>query len=352
MTSPQLHNLIQAGFDLLDLNEENYRKNKQELFSYLKPLEPEWIWISANSRRKIILQINSKNEVGFFAQKTNQLIAIDSCFIAEKEIDNFISHLKKFLKNQQQNFFTKVSITLFDNGLDVIFYVKKTPDLIQERKLIQFAKEQNINVSYNIQDQIIPVLQIRKNQIFYPDFKIDLDSDIFIQATKSGLYAIIEICRKEILQLKNAPKIIDLYSGFGAYSFGIYDLASKIKAIEESDKMTNLIGQNTIKNGQNKISTQTRDLFLDPVNKNELKEFDLAIINPPRNGASPQILEIAKSSLKNLIYVTCNPQSFLRDFEILKKENFTFKKLYALDQFYGTKHLELVAILENQARFN
>lgn len=348
MTSPQPPKslLAQTGLDFADLSEPEYRKLKQELFSYLQPFNPEWLWITPDSRRKLIFQIDDKNELGFFAQKTNKLIIIDDCFFAEKTINNLIPELKKFLKTQQQNFFTKVSATLFDNGLDLIFYVKKLPDLTQEKKFIDFAKNQNLNISYNFQNQITPILQIRKNQIFYPDFKIDLNSEIFIQATKSGLDKIIKICREEILQLKKDLKIIDLYSGFGAYTFGIYDLASKIKAYEGSAEMTTLTSQNANKNNLKNISAETRDLFLDPVNKNELKNFDLTIINPPRNGASPQVSEIAKSDIKNIIYISCNPQSFLRDFEILEKAKFKIKKLYALDQFYATKHLELVAVIK------
>ena len=111
--------------------------------------------------------------------------------------------------------------------------------------------------------------------------------------------------------------------------------------------MTDLISKNASANGlAQKIKAQMRDLFSTPLDKNELKDFDQVIINPPRNGATPQIIEISKSNLKNVIYVSCNPQSFKRDAQILIDSGFKISSLSAIDQFHATEHLELVAIFQ------
>jgi 23S rRNA (uracil1939-C5)-methyltransferase len=216
----------------------------------------------------------------------------------------------------------------------------------QTQKLTNFAKEQNLNISYRVKTHVTPIFLARKNQIFYPNFKINLDSDIFIQATKSGLQSIIKIIRNFLEQNKNIKNIADIYAGFGAYTFAIQDLAKEISAFEGEEKMIALINKNAAANNLAKIKSSTRDLFLDPIRASELKKFELAIINPPRNGAAPQISEISKSSLKNVIYVSCNPESFKRDAEILIDSGFKITNLTALDQFYSTKHLELVAIMQ------
>ncbi len=327
-----------GGCDFLDLSEKEYRELKQKTLA----LEATWIWIPPHSRRKVTFQIDNKNQLGFFTKKTNSIIEINNCFVAEKNISNFIPTLQNFLKNQEQNIFTQISATLFDNGLDLIFFIKKEMNFVQTQKLIEFAKSQNLNISYILKNNVTPLLQVRKNQIFYPDFKIELDSDIFLQATKQGLESIIKILRSEV-----APKVIDLYSGFGAYSFAISDLVKNILAIEGDKKMVDLINKNAIANNlHQKVKGQVQDLFNNPVTTKELNQFDIAIINPPRNGASPQIKEIAKSKIKKLIYVSCNPQSFARDAKILIDSQFKIIKLYALDQFYATKHLEVIGVFK------
>ncbi len=310
----------------------------------------EWIWIEPHSRRKVTFQIDRENNLGFFTKKTNSIIKIDSCFVAEKTISDFIFTLQNFLKSQERNIFTQVTATLFDNALSLVFSIKKELNFVQERKLTDFAKSENLNISCSLKNQIAPIFQVRKNQIFYPNFKIELDSNIFIQATKSGLRHIIEICRATLRQAQGDGgflKVIDLYAGFGAYSFGIIDLVKNITAVEGDKNMVDSINKNAaINNLSGKIKGEVQDLFSSPVLARDLNHFDLVIINPPRNGASPQIIEITKSKIKKLIYVSCNPQSFGRDAKILIDSGFKITKLYALDQFYATKHLEVIGIFE------
>jgi 23S rRNA (uracil1939-C5)-methyltransferase len=106
---------------------------------------------------------------------------------------------------------------------------------------------------------------------------------------------------------------------------------------------------NTIKNNaknlqlSQKIQAQCRDLYGDPLTCKELAEFDNIIINPPRNGAEPQIKNIAKSKIKSLQYISCNPQTFARDAKNLIDLDYNIVNIVALDQFYSTNHLEVLA---------
>lgn len=345
-TSPCPYFADCGGCDFLDLSDADYQKLKQETIAETYP-NVDWIWVGPHSRRKINLQIGAKNQIGFFAKKSKDLVEIESCFVVEKQISDLILSLKNLLKTQDQNLFTNISITLFDNGLDLIFSAGKELNFLQTQKLLHFGQEKNLNISYRIKDHVAPIFITRKNQIFYPDFKIDLGSEIFIQATRAGLNSIIKIIRDFLGENKNIKNIADIYAGFGAYSFAIIDLVKSISAFEGDEKMVNLINKNAAANGiANKLKSEICDLFASPIHKRDLNKFDLAIINPPRNGASPQALEISKSLLKNVIYVSCNLESFTRDSKILIDSGFKIKSLTALDQFYSTKHLELVAIFQ------
>jgi 23S rRNA (uracil1939-C5)-methyltransferase len=380
----------------LPFNEESYRESKKKNLENLlgeSCSNIDWIWIGGHSRRKVTFQINGKNHLGFFVEKSHNLIEIDETNLVEEKISELIPHLKNFLKNQEQNFYTRAMVTLFDSGLDIILTATKTLDFSQAKKLTDFAKSQNLNISLRVKNNITPIFLTRKNQIFYPNFKIDLDSDIFIQATKAGLESIVKIIRNFVRTrlksrcdesemadsraphhsvldireersavnppftaiagrdfkrvLKQGEIVADIYAGFGAYSFAIQDLVKSISAFEGDEKMVNLISKNVAANNLgNKIKPETRDLFLNPLTKKELNKFNLAIINPPRNGAAPQVSEISKSALKNLIYVSCNPESFARDATILINSGFKIVSLTALDQFHSTKHLEVVGVFQ------
>jgi len=328
-------------------NEEIYRQNKKNfLEKILKDfcVKPQFIWVGKASRRKVIFQINNKNNLGFFKEKTNELIEIDEYPLAEESINLLIKPLKIFLKKHQQNFINQVVITSFDNGLDIIFRINRKANLNEELKFINFAKEYFLNCSIELKHNLIPLFFNRKNQIYCGDLKLSLDGDIFLQATKSGLEEIINFLRNEILSQKNIKKIADIYAGFGVYSFALSDFKASFSCFEGSQTMVNLIKNNS-KNLQlsKKISGYCRDLFGDPLTCQELAEFDNVIINPPRNGAEPQIRNIAKSNISSLQYISCNPLTFVRDFKILIDNNYKIVNIIALDQFYSTNHLELLA---------
>ena len=171
---------------------EEKQKNLQKILGKIYQ-NPQWISIGSGTRRKVTFQIDAKNHLGFFAEKSHRLIEIDEDNSAVKEISALIPALKKFLKNQEENLFIQIVATLFDNGLDLIFLAKRNLNFSQIQQLVEFGKSQNLNISCRIKNDLTTILQLRKNQIFYRDFKIDLDSDVFIQATKSGLENIIKI---------------------------------------------------------------------------------------------------------------------------------------------------------------
>lgn len=337
---------------LLPEDEEIYRQNKID--SLKKTLQDlavnvEFIWVGDASRRRVIFQIDNKNNLGFFKERTKELIEIDEYPLAEKSINLLIKPLKIFLKKQQQNFINQVVVTSYDNGLDIVFRINRKADLNEELKFINFSKEHFLNCSFAVKQNLIPLFFSRKNQIFCGDLKLNLEGDIFLQATKSGLEHIINFLRTEISAQKDVKKIADIYSGFGVYSFALYNLKASFSCFEGSQSMVDVIKSNA-KNLQlsQKIQAQCRDLYGDPLTAKELAEFDNVIINPPRNGAEPQIKNIAKSKIKSLQYISCNPETFARDAKNLIDLNYNIVNILALDQFYSTNHLELLASFVKQ----
>ncbi len=328
------------------INQQQYRQEKidklQKLLANYYANNIDFIWINEGSRRRITLQIDHQNKIGFFKHKSHDLIEIDEYLLADNKISQLLPIIKEFVKTQEQKLFLQIIITLFDNGLDLVFVSNRTLNFSQRNQILQFAQSNNCNLSLKIKDEIEPIYFPKINQIFVNDLHLQVNGEVFLQATKSGLASIINFITANILPSQN---IVDIYSGFGIYSFAIHNLVKKIDCFEGSKSMVNSINFNT-KNLQltQKIKGFERDLFFAPLSRLELKKYDCAIINPPRNGALPQVEQLAKSNVNKIIYVSCNPVSFTRDIKILIESYFKLTKIVAIDQFYTTNHLELVAI--------
>jgi len=327
-------------------SEQEYQNHKQEFIcNFLKSLghKIEFIWIGKGSRRRVVFQVDKHNNLGFFRSKTNDLIKIENYDLAEKVIEDLIPFLQKFIKKFQQNILNQIVVTNFDNGIDVVFRFNSQPSSHDERKIVDFAIDQKINCSWQFKNQITPIYLLKKNQIYCENLKIEVDSDVFIQPTKTGLNHIINFLKNNIHDSSEIKKIADLYCGFGVYSFSLINENLSFECFEGSDSMVEII-KNNAKNYKlsQKIRPFVRDLFNDPLNLKELETFDDIIINPPRNGAEPQIKNIAKSGVKKLQYISCNPATFLRDARILIDSKYNISSMFLLDQFYATNHSEVL----------
>jgi 23S rRNA (uracil1939-C5)-methyltransferase len=318
---------------------------------YTKNITFSWL-INQNLRRKIILQIDSNNILGEFLPKTHQHNKIISHPLAEEIINIFLPRLQNFLYCFAKNFISQIQIIAFDNILDVVFTSKKSLSYQQKQALTNFAYQNSINLSLCFLQQNEPILIIKPCLISINNLNLQVTNEVFLQASKSGLNL---ICAELInfilnLKIKHKPTIAELYCGFGIYSFALHHLISNSKAFDGNKTMIDLANKNIQQHQlSNKITAYTRDLFFNPLNYHELNKFEAIIINPPRNGASTQIMQIAKSKLKNICYVSCNPYSLLNDLKILLDYNYCINTIHAINQFADGKHIELVV---NFTRFH
>jgi len=69
------------------------------------------------------------------------------------------------------------------------------------------------------------------------------------------------------------------------------------------------------------------------------------VFDPPRAGAEEQCRELAKSQVKKLVAVSCNPLTLARDLSILIGGGYRVERVTPIDQFLWSPHVEAVAVL-------
>jgi 23S rRNA (uracil1939-C5)-methyltransferase len=79
------------------------------------------------------------------------------------------------------------------------------------------------------------------------------------------------------------------------------------------------------------------------------KDYSVAIVDPPRKGLDSKLIQtLIESSLKRIIYVSCNPESLCRDIQLLQKK-YIVTSLKGFDMFPQTEHIESVTILDRSS---
>lgn len=350
------HYEVCGGCSLQHLTAEEYQHHKNEILakiirqweldeSVIQPL----IMVGKHSRRRAEFKVrrNKKRiEIGFFEAKTHRLFDLEECPVSQPALVETIPAFKACLATLKKSGFIKaLNITLLDNGLDVIISTLSPLPSTDREVLAEFAKEMHLcRFVEQGEGYQFPLYNAANASVSFANVEISLPIGAFLQASKAGEVA---ITKRVVKHLNNCERIIDLYAGCGTYSFPLKQSAKTVTAYEGSQEMVAVM-HNAIQRNQleQSMSANLRDLYVNPITATELNPYDGAVINPPRNGALPQVKELTKSNINKLVMVSCNPNTFKRDAAHLLKNGFSLTEATPIDQFYWTNHLEVVGVFE------
>lgn len=161
----------------------------------------------------------------------------------------------------------------------------------------------------------------------------------FLQATAQGEAALLGAVRD---MTRGATRILDLFAGIGTFTLPLAQ-RSEMHAVEGlAAPLTALTDAWRMAPGLRQITTETRDLARNPVLCQELGGFDAIVIDPPRSGAEAQARQIADSAIPKIAFVACDPVNFAKDARILCEGGYRMTRLFVVDQFRWSPHVETV----------
>lgn len=143
-----------------------------------------------------------------------------------------------------------------------------------------------------------------------------------------------------------AKAVADLFAGSGTFALRLAE-KSKVHAVEGDQRAMTALEQAARKRqGLKPVTAERRDLFRRPMMASELKNFDAVVFDPPRAGAETQSKELARSTVRKIAAVSCNPLTLARDLSILVAGGYRVVAVTPIDQFLWSPHVEVVAALE------
>lgn len=177
--------------------------------------------------------------------------------------------------------------------------------------------------------------------------RIRLPAGSFLQATRAGEATLAMLVTENIGKAKS---IADLFCGVGVFALRLAGRARVFAADSDRAAIAALSEATRKATGLKPVETKARDLFREPLVARELKDFDAVIFDPPRAGAEAQARQLAKSAVKTVIAVSCDPASFARDARILIEGGYRLMRVTPVDQFAFTAHVETVALFQRTAK--
>ncbi len=155
---------------------------------------------------------------------------------------------------------------------------------------------------------------------------------------------VVDYCRQA-----GGENIIEFFSGSGNFSIPLASRGFHVTAVESDRQAVEAAKKNLERNpGERSQSLEIihsdAERYLQGMG--EGRNFDTAVIDPPRIGAAGLCRLLCKSSLKSIVYVSCDPMTLARDINILASGGFRLSKTRPIDMFPQTYHIESVSLLD------
>jgi 23S rRNA (uracil1939-C5)-methyltransferase len=136
-------------------------------------------------------------------------------------------------------------------------------------------------------------------------------------------------------------RVAELYAGAGNLTVLLAPIAGDLVAVESSRDACDAARTNLSTRG-----LTARVVEADAASYVVGTATQLVVLDPPRTGAREAVQRLAASSIRHVLYVSCDPQTLGRDLSVLAGARFIPTAIDVFEMFPQTSHVETVILLE------
>ena len=237
-----------------------------------------------------------------------------------------------------------ISITVLDDGLDLVLIGGPPPDLTSRESLARFADKADLaRLSWRAApgSRPEPIAHRRPGTVHLGGVPVVVPPGGFLQATAEAEAAMADAATAA---LGDGGEAADLFCGAGTFTFTLARMVP-VTAIDGDGEAIEALAAAARQAGlDGRVRASCRNLYDNPLIESELGRFETVVFDPPRPGAREQSARLAASRVPTVIAVSCNPSSFARDARVLTAGGYRLDSVTPIDQFLWSPHVELVAV--------
>ena len=287
-------------------------------------------------RNKVIFHGKGK-QLGFYQEKTNSLVPIETCIITDQELNKVYHNIQKFLISNSKNIISNLKKKKTSLGQilvalegkikieDLLPYLESASTIYLNNELIKgegFIEEEILGIRFKI----------------YPNSFFQVNYDMML-----ALYQIVI----QFYQQKKYQKILDLYCGTGTIGMLVANSVNQVVGVEKEH--SSIVSANLCKE-ENYIQNIT---FIEGKVEDKIDDFqdiDSIIVDPPRSGLDKHTIDtILNLKPETITYISCDPATLARDLKRLL-EKYDLLEIHPVDMFPNTYHVENVVFLEQKGK--
>jgi 23S rRNA (uracil1939-C5)-methyltransferase len=346
-----------SGCDRLHLSLSEQKSTKlqefQEKFSDLKTPPLEYHSFGDGALRSRLDFVLMESKIGLYQKDSREIVDIETCLQLEPALQDFYSKFRKIpWPIKKGSVRLRVSPT-GECGAWLDFANEDIKRLLEaEESLLRLQELAVVEIGQKHKSLI------RKSTgtlglgdpIFKPWFETSMnEKNIPLFSTVASFTQPSHIANKMITQTLSQwfqeikpDHVLEFGSGIGNLTFPALSAANTHVTATDVDEIALEGLKLSLKQAQlqSRVTIQRGDFR---VIKPNIQNVDVLLLNPARSGVGKFLEHLLPLKPKHIIYMSCYPESFLKDIQILK--DYSINKIHLIDQFPNTKHIELLSHL-------
>ncbi len=332
-------------------------------------MEDPWRYRN-KSQIPIGLNNDKKPIMGFYRQRSHDIIDMDSCLIQDEKHQQVMNDVKQLISELNISVYNEktkkgllrhlvVRTGHYTNQMMIIL-VTNGKAFKQANQLVEALVKLHPNVTsikQNINDAHSNVIMGRKSITFYGTDEIeDKLSEITFNISDQSFYQINSHQTEklynqalEYAQLTGNEIVLDTYCGIGTiglymaekskHVYGVEVVPSAIKDAEENATINQLENTTFVCGKAEEVILKWKAEGIRP---------DVVMVDPPRKGCDETFIKtLLELNPKRIVYISCNPSTQQRDAQLLSQQ-YDLKEITPVDMFPQTTHIETVALFERK----
>ncbi len=295
---------------------------------------------------------------GLMEKQTNNIIPIDNCPMATDEINHYLKAVP-FENRPEGRFqvFASSRIVSIPDGFDKIIVADS---IDSQRSMKEDTKKVRNRPQYTPNGRKLPKQKKMKQQfagtvsnqaslctINILGEKITFDVQGFFQSNLEVLEKTIPL----ITEGMSGKNLLDMYSGCGTFSVFLKKNFENLCLVEHNRGAIVYAEQN-LAGVPHQSYGLSGDVWVKYHAENHIKQygsFDGVVIDPPRSGMEKSVCQwLCSSGIPKIKSLSCDIATHARDAKFLIRSGYKLKKLYLLDFYPGTSHIESLATFEKE----
>lgn len=306
---------------------------------------------------------------GMYAAHSHRVVSTDSCLIENEQGKKVIRAIRDIMlrfgmepyREDTGTGFVRhaivrighasgeVLVTVVTNGSEFTSSRSFCRELVKRCPFVTTVV-QNVN-----ERQTNVILGEQERTIYGPGFILDTLCGLSFRISSQSFYQVNAV-QTEVLyrtamdfaQLEEGARVVDAYCGTG--TIGLVAAASgagEVIGVDSVDAAIRDARENARHNGIENARFVTEDATAFMKDLAACGEtIDVVLMDPPRAGSTDEFIDaVGALAPARVAYVSCNPETQVRDLERFGRHGYRVEKVQPVDMFPHTEHVETVVLL-------